>query len=33
MNEKLKKENSFWFPYLEIAPENFTLIDWKEEDV
>ncbi|EGR33354.1 SET domain protein [Ichthyophthirius multifiliis] len=33
MKEKIKGENSFWYPYLQIAPESFTLLDWKEEEV
>lgn len=33
MTEKVKGEKSFWFPYLNIAPKEFTMLDWSSKEV
>lgn len=33
MFEKIKKETSFWFPYLEIVTEMQIGFDWQEEEL
>jgi len=31
--EKLKLEESFWFPYFEIIPEIETILDWTDKEL
>ena len=31
--EKLKGEKSFWFPYLDLVQESYTLFDWNKGEV
>lgn len=33
MTEKIKGDKSFWFPYLNISPTEFTLLDWTDKEV
>lgn len=33
MTEKVKAEKSFWYPYLNIAPKEYTLLDWTDKEV
>lgn len=31
--EKLKGQNSFWAPYLDIVEESYTLFEWNKYEV
>ncbi|KAL4489194.1 hypothetical protein ABPG72_006258 [Tetrahymena utriculariae] len=33
MTEKVKADKSFWAPYLNISPTQFTLLDWTDKEV
>jgi len=33
MAERLKGDDSFWHPYLNIAPDEYTLLDWSDEEL
>ena len=33
MHEKSKAESSFWFPYFQESPNDFTMLDWTEKQL
>lgn len=33
MTEKIKGDKSFWSPYLNIAPKEYTLLDWTDKEI
>ena len=33
MHEKIKGEESFYFPYLDLIERSYTMLDWNEDDL
>ena len=33
MYEKRKRKKSFWYPFINLVDDNYTMLDWKKKEI